>query len=228
MNIYKASIMRSVTETKKNTAIKELHPALVPKWAAIPDTDTSDFERATGEDRLNVDTESKSYVESSSKTGKTEGKQGNREIYFNGAVEPSLVESVGDKAFSCAVISSHSNELLDCDKIKSETVETSDKFIDGTMTNSGDRIATVGKSSHSETDTDTSGSVKDPLMPMVPKMKYFFERGDSLKKEEGENLKSVGMMEANLIPDSDTSGQSKGVKRTHKPEVGLKHLILTQ
>ena len=226
--------MRSVTQIKKDTAIKELHVALVPKWTTIPDNDEDDLESGSGKDRLTVDPELKFNVESAMRTNNNTAKT-KPDICINGAFTDS-VSDVGEpgavsanragKAFR-AVISSHLNKgeksLIDCDRTESEIIEDCDKVVGDTVTNSGDTEAFV-KSSSSRTGAN-GDYVKPVVIPEVPKMKYFFERGDSLKKEENEIEKSEEVTEKQIDSYYSIKGQNdsyysiKGVKRAHEPEV---------
>ena len=200
--------MRSVTQIKKNTAIKELHVALVPKWSTIPNDDKDDLESGSGEDRLSFDSELKSNAENTTKT-----KMG---ISINGEADANNASTAGTA--SSAVISSHLNKgektLVDCDRTESEIIEDCDKVNGDTVTNSGDREAFM-KSSSSHSGADTCDNVKPVVMSEVPKMKYFFERGDSLKEEEDESNKSGEVTEKQI----DSYYSIKGVKRAHEPEV---------
>ena len=179
LNIYKASIMRSVTQIKKNTAIKELHVALVPKWTSIPDTDKDDLESGSSEDRLAVGNEVQSIAENTDKANNNKEKQDKSDIHLNGAFENSFSKLDGKGATnsstaagksSSAVASSHVNKgdntMIDCDRTESEITKGCDKGTSDSVTNSAN------------------------VIPEVPKIKYFFERGDSLKKEENETEKS--------------------------------------
>ena len=221
--------MRSVTQIKKDTAIKELHLALVPKWTTIPDNDKDDLECGSGKD-----SELKSNVESSTKTSNNSAKT-KSDICINGAFkdfvsdfgEPGAKNANTAGKASSAVISSHLDKseksLIDCDRTESEIIEDCDKVVGDTVTNSGDREGFV-KSSSSHTGAN-GDNVKAVVIPEVPKMKYFFERGDSLKKEENEKEKSEEVTEKQNDSYYSIKGQNdsyysiKGVKRAHEPEV---------
>ena len=218
--------MRSVTQIKKNTAIKELHPSLVPKWSstsAILDSDKGDSERFNGsssascESKVNVsDT---SYLD---KTGLKEAK-----VDLNGAELLILNDSKSNKLdkTACdntsAVTSSHLNDTeksmldsIDKGMIMSENCvenrgETETKF-------GADKVENGKSSLNNDTnEQQKSDTVQETVKPKV-KMKYFFERGDSLK-EEVQNETEV----RNPVKETMYSIK-RGEKRTHEPGVKFK------
>ena len=222
--------MRSVTQIKKNTAIKELHPSLVPKWSstsAILDSDKDDSESAIERFMGNSSAgcESKVNVSDSSyldKTGLKEAK-----VDKIGAELLGLGDSKSNKLdkTACdntsAVTSSHLNDTeksmldsIDKGMIMSEICvenmgETETKF-------GADKVENGKTSLNNDTDEQQkSDTVEETVKPKV-KMKYFFERGDSLK-EEVQNETEV----RNPVKETMYSIK-RGEKRTHEPEVKFK------
>ena len=196
VNIYKASIMRSVTEIKKNTAIKELHIALVPKWHSTSATLDSDPEDSVTKQ---TDSDSKSCE------------------------KDTKADSNGD---TTTISNSKDSRLLDCDNVSNDVnhsgAANSSHLRDNTI-NLGDKD--TDKSSHNSDISETQKEVTvKPVWkpPVVPKIKYFFERGDSLKKEmeeknyENQSTESTEIMEQSV---TDIDNKIKGLKREHEPEV---------
>ena len=199
VNIYKASIMRSVTEIKKNTAIKELHIALVPKWhstSAILDNDPEDsVTKQTDSDSKSCENDTKAHINGDTTT----------------------------------ISNSKDSKLLDCDNVSNDVnhsgaANSSHLGIQCENTiNLGDK--NTDKSSHNSdiSETQKEATVKPVWKPpVVPKIKYFFERGDSLKKEEEEkdcenqSTESTETMEQSV---TDIDNKSKSLKRGNEPEV---------
>lgn len=232
LNIYKASIMRSVTQIKKNTAIKELHLSLVPKWSstsAILDSDKDDSESAMGRIMGNssASCESKVNVSDSSYLDTTSLKEA--KVDLNGAELLTLNDSKSNKPdkTACdntsAVTSSHLNDTeksmldsIDKGMIMSENCvgnmdETETTFSADKMENGKSSLdnATTGN------EQQNSDTVQKTMKPKV-KIKYFFERGDSLK-EELQNEKEL----KNPVKETMYSIK-RGEKRAHEPEVMFK------
>ncbi|XP_053399831.1 ATP-dependent DNA helicase Q5-like [Mercenaria mercenaria] len=170
-NIYKASVMRSVSEIKKFTALKDLHTSLVPKWSSTSDASPSD----TGGD--------KDISSHSNDNGKSCDKKLNGE---------SVLEAVGDTEVTAS--------LYDGDKDK--TSESNEN---------------VESKEEKDTKTADATAVKIEEKPVRPKIVYFFERGDSLKQELGEengNLMKDNTEESSFKIDGALN-HSHGVKRPH-------------
>lgn len=227
--------MRSVTEIKKNTTIKELHPALVPKWSSTTtrlDSD-NDSNCDENENREIVETERSTNSNSTSDTTLWKSKAQGMESDLNGALGDVLANNnksdipynrICDDLYSSDIKSSHlkgeSDETsFSGDKIKMEMAEHDDTHFAETKTNSGDKEVATVTSSHklNAAIAHTPASVQETVKPQVPKMKYFFERGDSLKKEEEEVKKETGGGGKEKFPDLDNT--SRGTKRPHKAKV---------
>ena len=214
LNIYKASIMRSVTQIKKNTAIKELHVALVPKWTSIPDTDKDDLESGSSEDRLTVSNKVKFIAENTDKANNNDEKLNKSDIHLNGALKNSFSMFEGKGATnsstagksSSAMESSHVNKgdytMIDCDRTESEITKGCDKGCD---------IGIV------DTVTNSANAKHE-----VPKIKYFFERGDSLKKEENETEKSEVTRDCDKVTNDTVAnyGDNEAVVKSSSSHTG--------
>ena len=188
--------MRSVTEIKKNTAIKELHIALVPKWhstSTILDSDSDDAVSNVTEDNPETDV----------KETRTD---------LNGA---------GDTFSSSKDIKLHNCDNDPSDHVIHSGTVTSSHLNGKCETNLGDKDIEIKPSSPVDNTSVPQPSVseQETWKPNIPKIKYFFERGDSLKKEESVKEHENQITEIKEEKLTDVDNRTKGLKRSHKPEV---------
>ena len=173
--------MRMVTEVKKSTTLKQLHPSMVP------DAPTGD----------SIPQNSSPLIRASETSSLTAGSS--------------------DGCSSNGPSSSHFTDKThsitpDGDNSSSESGDENSK---------SDRLLESGDAGEKETkceSPETGGAVKAScdgasggvkvVAPQVPKMVYFFERGDSLKEDLNSNvMKEEGGLKLNLTSETEWSLQ---------------------
>jgi hypothetical protein len=173
--------MRSVSEIKKFTAIKDLHPSLVPKWSSTSQSSPTNNDNDKHKSSPSTDTNTDNLTNC------------DNEFDEETAVKTNVIDSDRDK-----------------------TSETSDS-VKNTEKKNPSSVVNVGK---------VVVAVEEK--PVRPKIVYFFERGDSLKQELGEE--NVNGKEDDIVESSDKvnslSSSKHGVKRPHDGKVRIKKLIL--
>lgn len=190
-NIYKASVMKTVVEIKKYTALKDLHTSLVPKWSSTVIASPAD----EGFDDVPCLTNDTSNKQSCDKEDKTV--ESKKDINLvNGDMS---VAVFGNREKGCSL-----------QTIKGEDAES------GKSDWSAEK---EGKDNAMNVEA-TEPAVKLEKKLVKPKIVYFFERGDSLKQEnedENENVAKVSPIETYTTEASLNSKQ--GLKRSHDSKV---------
>lgn len=230
--------MKKVTEIKKATTLKDLHESMVPKGTAtvtsqddgdICDTNVTDIDIA-----INGDTEVMSEIDKSDKRKHTEFNElnvGNMKTTEANTEELYNKGNDGVRNFFGAndAVSLENNVHSLEDLSKTETVQS--KSITGQSLNDSESAIDINSNSGTSDGTRVNSKTTDEInkvdtqsAPVKPKMVYFFERGDSLKKEDYENANLL-LSNGSRNEESDKS-KTKGYEKRREKRKGDKEVSM--
>lgn len=158
--------MRTVSEIKKFSALKNLHSSLIPKWSST--TDTSSVETACDNPMSSLST--------------------------NIDNPTSCIESCDRLQNGSSAIKTET----DCDDLRSEKTYKMEPSETNNWNNVTNETDTKLDNDNEKNDMKTVQMEENTIV--APKMVYFFERGDSLKKEIGNER------EINEANETDSKG----------------------